>query len=390
VTELPLTAGAAYAVYEVMDSNPNLPELAQFPTFLGLAPNTVQNSVQTAEGVTYAAVSAVTQPTATDPIPRFLALTPGADCGIVGDCAALYFPQLAVPTTSLQFPLPGQSLNEAEFVSVTNAGAGVMNWNASVSYLNGDGWLVLYPVSGTNNGTITVGVTTTNLAIGTYQANLVVDAGAAGRRSIPVTLTIAAVQAPGPRVLVIENAASFVSSPVVSGSLTTLMGTGLTGQSVTVSFNGLPAPILYSSATQINLEVPLGLGPPNPAQMIVTVDGQSFTENVLVAPFEPGIFPGAVLNQDGTVNSSSNPAAPGSIIYFWATGLSGPGTISVRFGATEVANLYYAGPAPGYNGVQQINVALPSGLTGVTTQLYACGTNSGTETCSPGVPLVVK
>jgi len=391
VTELTLINGVAYAVYEVMDWNPTLLEFAQFPTFLGLAPNTVGAAVQTSESVTYAAVSTVTSATATDPVPRFLALTPPADCGLLGDCGATYFPQLSIQVTSLQFPpYLGGSLNQAEYLPVINSGSGLMYWTASVSYLNGAGWLTINPKSGLNNGTIAVIVTTTGLPVGTYQANLVVDAGAAGRQVIPVTLTITTVQAPGPKVTAVENAASFAASPVVSGSLTTLMGTGLSGQSVAVSFNGLAANILYSSATQINLMVPPGLGAPNPAQMVVTVDGQSFTENVPVAPFEPGIFSGALLNQDGSVNSPTNPAAAGTIVYFWATGLSSPGTITVRIGAVEIGNLYYAGPAPGYPGVQQVNVALPPGVTGVTTQISVCGTSAGNETCSPGVALVVN
>ncbi|HVO96514.1 MAG TPA: IPT/TIG domain-containing protein [Bryobacteraceae bacterium] len=390
VTELTLTAGAAYAVYEVVDYNPTVMEVAQFPTFLGLAPNVVQNNVQTSEGVTYAAVSTVTTATASDPIPRFLALTPLSDCNIIGDCGASYFPQLQVQTSTLQFPFPGGTLDQVQYVPVLNVGAGVMYWTASITYLTGGGWLSINPTSGANNGTIRVGVNTTNLPVGTYQANLVVDAGTAGRRLIAVTLTIAAVQLPGPQVTSVVNAATFLVSPVVPGSLSTIFGSGFAGKSVTVSFNGLFATILFSNATQINMLVPAGLGPPNPAQMVVTVDGQSATQNVPVAPFSPGIFTGAVLNQDYSVNSQSNPAAAGSVVFFWGTGLSGAGTITVRIGTTEISDLYYAGPAPGYPGVQQVNVGIPYGVSGVTTQIYACGTSGGNEVCSPGVPLVVK
>jgi uncharacterized protein (TIGR03437 family) len=90
------------------------------------------------------------------------------------------------------------------------------------------------------------------------------------------------------------------------------------------------------------------------------------------------------------VNSSTNGASGGSIIYFYATGLSGSGTITARIGGTEITNLYYAGPAPGYPGVQQINVAIPAGLGAMTTELYACGTSAGAEVCSLPVPLTLK
>jgi uncharacterized protein (TIGR03437 family) len=148
---------------------------------------------------------------------------------------------------------------------------------------------------------------------------------------------------------------------------------------------------LFSNASQINLLVPPSLASVSSAQLSVTVDGQtSLPVTVPVAPFEPGIFAGAVLNQDSTVNSISNAAAGGSVIYFYATGLSGSGTITARIGSTEITNLYYAGPAPGYPGVQQINLLVPAGLGGMTTQLYACGTSAGTEVCSLPVPLTLK
>jgi uncharacterized protein (TIGR03437 family) len=90
------------------------------------------------------------------------------------------------------------------------------------------------------------------------------------------------------------------------------------------------------------------------------------------------------------VNSATNGAAGGSEIYFYATGLSGVGTITARIGSTEITNLYYAGPAPGFPGVQQVNLMVPTGLGAISTQLYACGTSNGTEVCSLPVPLTLK
>ncbi len=53
-------------------------------------------------------------PPPTDPIPRFQQITPPADCTIVGDCSAHYFPALAVPETSLQYTAQagGVTINE--------------------------------------------------------------------------------------------------------------------------------------------------------------------------------------------------------------------------------------------------------------------------------------
>jgi uncharacterized protein (TIGR03437 family) len=162
-------------------------------------------------------------------------------------------------------------------------------------------------------------------------------------------------------------------------------------KNVSATFNGLPATILYNSATQINLLVPAGLATLSSAQLVVTVDGAiSAPMTVALAPFEPGIFAGAVLNQDSTTNSTSSGAAAGSVIYFYATGLSGSGTITARIGGTELTNLYYAGPAPGFPGVQQINLTIPAGLGGMTTALSVCGTGTGGEVCSLPYPLTLK
>jgi len=391
ITELQLSSGAAYAVYEVVDSNAFTLETAQFPTFLGLAPNTVSSPVQTFETVSFAPASGVTAASTSAAIPRFVASTPPNDCGIIGDCGAVYFPQLTVNTASLQYSLSAGALNQTQYVPVNNSGGGILYWTAAVSYTNGSGWLSISPTSGMNNGTVRMDATAANLGVGTYSATLTIDGGSAGRRLVVITLTVTAPVPPGPQITMVENAASFAQVPVVPGSLTTIMGSALAGKNVSVTFNGLLATISYNSATQINLLVPLGLGAQTSAQVVVIVDGAiSAPVTVQVAPFEPGIFAGAVLNQDSTVNGMGNPAAAGSVIYFYATGLSGSGPITARIGSMELTNLYYAGPAPGYPGVQQINLVLPAGVSGVTTALYACGTNAGVEVCSVGYPLTVK
>ena len=104
-----------------------------------------------------------------------------------------------------------------------------------------------------------------------------------------------------------------------------------------------------------------------------------------VVPAVPGIFmtdpskPGqvAALNQDGTLNSPSNPAAKGSIITFFATGegrtnpegvdgklatvpLPAPVLPLIVGIANTGAEVIYAGAAPGLvAGLLQLNVRIP-------------------------------
>jgi uncharacterized protein (TIGR03437 family) len=102
--------------------------------------------------------------------------------------------------------------------------------------------------------------------------------------------------------------------------------------------------------------------------------------------YNPGIFTingqGAILNQDGTVNTPSNPAKLGTIVSIYATGTGGfetpipDGEITplpppyflvwdppqVTF-AGLTANVVWAGSAPGLiAGATQINAQLPASL----------------------------
>ena len=103
-----------------------------------------------------------------------------------------------------------------------------------------------------------------------------------------------------------------------------------------VTFNGIPAPLLYVSTEQINCVVPHGVAGSKTAQVVVefrTFSGlvdSSPAVTVPVSDTSPGIFtadqsgsgPGAILNTGaGTgLNTESNPAPRGTAITFYATG----------------------------------------------------------------------
>jgi uncharacterized protein (TIGR03437 family) len=373
VSELTFANGSTYAVYEVVDANPFLQETAQFPTFLGLAPNGNATPVQTGESVFFAPVSTDGNASASDPLPRFAALVPQPDCQIIGDCAT-YLPALFVNTAPLQFTAPAGSPFQEQFLTIQNSGGGMLQWNISISYGNGSGWLSLNPSQGINRTDVRVDVNPLTLVPGTYQATLTVVAGAAAAQ-VPVTLVITQ---PVPKIVSVLNSASLLAVPVVPGSLTTIMGTGFTGKAISATFDGSPATILFSNATQINLLVPSQISSKTSSALVVVVDGQiSASTTVMVAAFEPAIFPGAIVNQDSTVNSANNGAAAGSIVYLFGTGLSGAGTVTGHIGDRDILNPYYAGPAPTLIGVQQVNLAVPVDLPPMTTELYVCGTSVG-------------
>ena len=271
-----------------------------------------------------------------------------------------------------------------------------MQWTASVNYTNGNGWLEVSPTQADSAETIRIVALPATLAPGTYNATLTINAGAAGSTNVPVTLVInasspaPAVQTPSIQSLV--NGATFAKGAVAPGSMATIGGSQLTGKTVTVTFDGLDAPVLFSNDTQINVIVPAGLGAKTSAQVVVTVNGTASAPlNASLAPFAPGIFSNGVLNQNYSLNSSKDPAALGSIIQIYATGLSGTGVITAKIGSQVITKPYYGGPAPGIAGMQQIDLILPTDLTGSTVNVSVCGGPSAAKVvCSPPVSVAIS
>jgi uncharacterized protein (TIGR03437 family) len=400
VSELQMVNGTAQVVYEVLDSDPSRIESAQFPTFLGLAPSGSGVASATNESVALAPISNVSIATTTDPLPRFIPIAPLPDCTIVGDCGASFFPILTIQNTPFQFRASGTGF-DLNYIYIRNTGSGVLQWSVSAVFPLGSptGWLTFTPPSGLNNATVRVDANAAKLQPGTYTATIIVDGGPlATVQTIPVTFTVGpALPSPPPpqaaiQVMSVVNGASFLAAPVVPGSLVSVMGAGFTGKSVGVTFDGKPGSVLFNNDTQINVLTPSDLTPNN-SKMVVTVDGVSSAPiTVNVAQFAPAIFKGAVLNQDWTVNSANNAATAGSVVQIYATGLSGTGTIKGRIGDRVIVPLY-AGPAPGFPGVQQINLQVPTDMAAMTADLFICGATADkldSPVCSVAAPLAVK
>jgi uncharacterized protein (TIGR03437 family) len=400
---VPLINGAGIVVYQVMDANPNAVEDAQFPTFIAL-PNVTAPAVAQ-ERISFAPVSTLLTASATAPVPRFEAATPPSDCSIVGDCQAGYFPKLSASTSGLSLTAVSGGLSASQvYIAVDNVAGGIMNWSATVGYNQGSGWLTLSPTSGQNSGTIILRGNAQGLAAGTYTANVVVSAGSlAGSQTFPVTFTVTALTTsgtggtggtPAPSVVVssVVNAASLTSGPLVGGSLSTVLGSNLAGKNVAVTFDGNPAALLYSSATQINLQVPATVAAETSSTMVVTVDGASSAPQALpVSAAWPAIFASGVLNQDNSVNGPGVAASAGSILQIYLTGIPANAAVTAVIGSQMNLAPLYAGPAPGIAGVQQVNVAVPAGAGGGgSTQVAVCATAGGRQFCSTGLPLYVK
>ncbi len=150
----------------------------------------------------------------------------------------------------------------------------------------------------------------------------------------------------------IVNAATLQAGPIAPGELLTILGSYLGPTGVSVTFDGVVAPILYSAYGQINLIAPYEIARKSSTSMAVQVNALSSTAITLpVAASSPGIFTtagsgygqAAALNKDGSLNGADHPAAPGDYVVLYATGAGqSPGAL---FGDGVVQNAAQALPS---------------------------------------------
>ena len=220
----------------------------------------------------------------------------------------------------------------------------------------------------------------------------------------PISIT----QAGGPVISLILNAATFRTGGIAPNEFITVTGTGLgsvagaTGSlatslsGTTVYVGGVPAPLTYAQDGQVNAVVPWEPTGSSTTVQVEYAGAKSALVTVPLTASAPGIFTGnygpgqaSVLNQDGTLNTSKNPATRGSYIAFWATGQglvdiaqhdgsqpTGPPfpnpllSVGVSLGGMAVPSedLVFKGLV--YAGVLQVNIRVPDNApTGQTVAL---------------------
>jgi len=258
----------------------------------------------------------------------------------------------------------------------------------------------------------------------TFTVQVVDSASATATKQFNLTINPAGTLSIYPTGIV--NAASYAGGGVAPGEIVAIFGSGIGPNTLTnlqvgangilatslagfqVLFDGTPAALIYVSSTQVSAVVPYEVSGKASTQVQVVYQGQaSNAVSVPVTTSAPGIFslsasgagPGATLNQDNTVNSANNPAAPGSAIVLYATGegQTDPPGVDGKLATTPLpapvqavtatvggvnAKILYAGAAPTLvAGVIQVNLQLPQGVTAgnaVPVTLNVGGANSQT------------
>jgi uncharacterized protein (TIGR03437 family) len=306
---------------------------------------------------------------------------------------------------------------------------------ASATTATGGPWLAVTPATGTVPGSISVSINPQGLAAGSYTGSVTVATGSANGATsavIPVTLTVTT--APTPVVAAITNAASGFVGAISPGEEVSIYGTNFGPASVAsaavtnnaypttlantqVLFDGVPAPIIAVVSGQVNVMVPYGIAGRATTTVQVSylgVNSSGIAYNVTSAV--PGIYTvnqagtgqGAILNQDLSVNSSTNTAAPGSVIAIYMTGegVTSPASSTGQVAPSDgtglnkpvqtvtatingvTAPVQYYGSAPGLvYGVMQVNVMVPANTPSGNAQVVVNVGSSGTQT---GVTLAVK
>ena len=301
----------------------------------------------------------------------------GAVCTLTLSPAAS---NIAGPATSSRFAVTGSTAGctwtpTSNVPWITISGFSSISGSGAVDFA-----IEMNPTLSPRSGTITVG----SLTFTVTQAGSVPAISAAG----------------------IVNAASFKGGAVSPGEIITIYGTLIgttplatlelnatktgilnTLGATRVLFDGVPAPMVYSSATQTSAIVPYSVAGKTTTTMTVEYQGTASNSVTLnVAAASPAIFalnssgtgPGAVLNQDFSLNSAANAAARNTIIQIFATGegatrpagidgqlavvpLPAPTqTVTVRIGNID-APVVYSGGAPSLvAGVIQINARVPA------------------------------
>ena len=226
----------------------------------------------------------------------------------------------------------------------------------------------------------------------------------------------------------VANAASFQGGAVAAGEIVTIYGFALgpkvlktytiTGGKfdsylgrTRITFDGVPAPVIYASWGQTSVVVPYSVAGKRTTEVVVDYKGRrSAPVTLSVVDSAPGIFTaansgsgqGAILLENFTVNGPGNPVARGraAMVFMTVGGENGtdglmaggiaqhPMPVRATVGGVD-APVLYAGPSPGLIwGLTQVNVLVPeSAPTGAAVPVVI---TFGTRSTQAGVTMAVR
>jgi uncharacterized protein (TIGR03437 family) len=359
------------------------------------------NAVGLAPGVYTGAVHETVSGTAQSPIPITLIVTPAS-----GVCTPTeLLPMVTSPAANFEITTALPVAVEATIVD--DCGSPLMSGAVQASFPNGDVPVALTSVGdGQWSGTwqphsVAGGPGTVALSA---QSSSGLQGSALAQGTLDANPTAMVVSLRG-----IVNAASLAPAPPLApGGFISIFGSNLAPSTVTstsfpygtslggteVLLGGQAIPLQFVSPGQINALVPFGTPVNGPQQLIVKQNGvYAFPETLIVAQASPAVFTqtqtgqGAgvivVVKANGTQfeASAAQPASEGDVLVIYCAGL-GPVSPAVADGAAaplstlsktvnpvtvtiggQSAQVLFAGLAPGFAGLYQVNALVPAGIT---------------------------
>ena len=317
---------------------------------------------------------------------------------------------IVVPLTPLSFTTSGGVSPASQTVGLSGSTSGQI-YKATASTVSGGAWLVVSPTDGTLPALLTVSISASivaNLAPGNYSGSIKLESTGATNspQTIPVSLVVGSL---APVLSTVRNSASYQSGPIAPGEILYIEGSAMgpsaltvatqnptwptTLSDVTVTFDGIAAPILYVMNNKLSVVVPWAISGRLSTQLVLKYLNQSSSPlNLQVTSVAPGLYTAdasgsgqaAILNYHlaGTVdvNSANRPIERNGAIAVYGTGggVTTPGGVD---GAVTPAILYplnakvtaflgiaaqplavlYSGGAPGLlSGAIQVNLQIPA------------------------------
>lgn len=344
-------------------------------------------------------------------------------------------PIALVSSNTLSFGIAQGGQSATNNVAITNAGQGTLTISGvTATAANSGTWLTAKTVT----GGISITANPSGLSPDTYTGTVTVASNAVNNSiAIPVELTISA---QGPPIAaaggVVNNGTFAAGDPLAQGDIAAVFGSQFTFDAPTeasslplsttldgvqVLVNGVAAPVYYVSSGQINFEVPIDASIANGGAGTVQVVRNGQMGNMVYIDIDQQV-PRFILYDGGygimttpsgaLTGTPANPVKVGDTIVIYVIGLgptsplvaSGtasptsplaqvPGATQVCFGVETpfspppCATPSFVGLTPGFVGLYQINVTIPSTVKSGSNTMSVILSNN---VSSDPVPLAVQ
>jgi uncharacterized protein (TIGR03437 family) len=333
--------------------------------------------------------------------------------------------QVSLQSLGQTFPISAGWPVGLSMIVQDNCGTPMRSGAVTARFSNGDPPLPLQSLNdGTWQATWQTGVTTGPVSVHvdaldpqTHLAGFRDITGNPGAQKDPPLLSSASV----------GSAASFVAySPLAPGGIISIYGDRLADETLQnqsvplptqlsntqVLIGGQPAPLFFVSKGQINALVPFEINP-NTRQQVLVENGPTYSQPVPVdvgpaqpAPFlsSGNVIAAAYRGSTSFLVTPATPATAGDVLVIYCAGLGitdqtiadgagSPGSppahtkdpVTVSFGGQSTP-VQFAGLAPSFVGLYQINVAVPPGLPAGNVPLSI----SVSRQTGPSAPIAIQ